>query len=132
MQIQSAFLANYAEQHEGLLCVLGGWPEFWGVPEVPSEQRLTLVTVAEVAPEELGRQLTVDLTLRHAGHAERVGALVLRRDTTPLDVPDGPRYVSAVLALVMTFQDVGPWEIALSDESGTELASVRFVVRLAS
>lgn len=131
MRIAGAFLSNRAEIHDTLLYVMGGFPEWWGIPELPSRQTLALALVLEVEVSELGK--TVELGVRFVAGDRTLFDQVMQVETGPVRtdfVAGAPMYRQFIMNLSVEFEQVGLHEIVLSDRDGLELSRVRFGVRV--
>ncbi|HVC15570.1 MAG TPA: hypothetical protein VND62_12015 [Acidimicrobiales bacterium] len=64
MRVDSFFLANYAEQRGGLANILGAFPEWWTVPNVPCRMAVGFVLVQDLDEAELESAYSIHLYIR--------------------------------------------------------------------
>src|SRR5438045_426805 len=63
VRVHSAFLANHAEVRDSLAYVLGGFPEWWTVTELPSSAFLAMVVVLQLERFEIEHEHSFDLVV---------------------------------------------------------------------
>lgn len=129
MRVLAAFLANWAEAHDGLVFVSGGWPEWWSLPEVPSKQDLSLVIVYEVEPDEVGSPFRFDVALVHNDSKGPAAWITATRAPSGEYVSGAPLYGEAIIRFQMEFAEVGVYTFEV-DHDGRTVASVALGVRL--
>jgi hypothetical protein len=64
MKVETAFLANHVESHDGLTFITGGLPEYWSTPAWGALQHMGIVVVTRVEPAELGIAFKYEVVLR--------------------------------------------------------------------
>ncbi len=131
MRIVNALICKHVDVQSSLLYVLGGSPEWWTVPELPSNEEIALAIVAEVEPGEVGTEFMLAISChRDRGDSVVPGAqeVGFRRD--PSDPVDAPLYVPIAVSVSFRFNDVGSHRIRISHE-GSVLSEIRFGVRVA-
>jgi hypothetical protein len=124
-------LASDAKIRDGLVYVIGGFPDSWTVPSLPATSRLTLVTVFDLRAGE-GSDDSHDLGVEmwHDGSGERVAtAHVTFAETHACDV-GAPKFRSVVIPFIVDLHHVGPHEVRLT-KYAKPIASVPFAVRVA-
>jgi hypothetical protein len=65
VRISSAFVANSAEVKDGLAYVMGAFPEWWTLTELPADSTLAFVFVVEMDDWELGQQFQFLIRMDH-------------------------------------------------------------------
>lgn len=132
MRITSAFLCNHVEVQASMLYVHGGFPEWWTIPELPSQQQVGLGIVVEIGTGELGRDLGLDVEVSRVDGAAVLTRSEVRFRREPSDqyVAEAPFYVPLPLSLGVRFDDVGPHLVTVT-AAGVEPTRVRFGVRVA-
>lgn len=70
LRIETAFLANHAEFHDGLAFVNGGFPEWWNTPSWGLLQPFFLVVVSSVAAEERANEHELEVVFRRVDGSE--------------------------------------------------------------
>jgi hypothetical protein len=124
-------LANAAEVREGLLYVLGGGIEQLWVGELPAEVAPSVIVSLELDAADLGRAFQPHLVVR-----DSAGTALVDVDMPPA-VPerevgsddDAPLF-PMVFTVGMQVLREGRHDLTLTVD-GTELAALRFTVRLA-
>jgi hypothetical protein len=56
MRIAGAFLSTRSEVHDSLLYVMGGFPEWWTIPDLPAVQEVPLTLVLDLDADEIDRR----------------------------------------------------------------------------
>jgi hypothetical protein len=130
MRIVSAFLADHVARHDTRLCVVGGFPEWWNLPAVPSQQTVYMGIVVEVEHDEVDTDFTLRVKVASDAEGEIVGANVtVRRGHSTALVSGAPCYLTEALRLDFPFTVVGLHRVSIlrNDEL---LWEIRFGARL--
>src|SRR5450759_5033726 len=61
VRITNALLANYVDARGSLASIMGGFPEWWNVPDLPHTTGLGLVVVAQVDVDELDKEFELKI-----------------------------------------------------------------------
>lgn len=128
MHVHAAFLANDARIRDGLVHVIGGFPEAWTVPSLPATSRLTLVVVFEAVPEESDESHDFGIEVWHGSEGAQVATANVVLGPVHESDDGAPNFRSVVMPFVVQFAETGPCEIRLT-ENGLPLAAVPFAVR---
>ena len=131
MHVHTAFLASEARIREGLVHVIGGFPEVWEVPSLPATSRLTLVVVFQVEAEESGASHDFGIEMWHGSEGEQVATANVILGPICESVDGAPNFRSVVLEFIVQLDATGPREIRLT-KNGEPLAAVPFAVRIAA
>jgi hypothetical protein len=96
MKVETAFLANHVESHDGLTFITGGLPEYWSTPAWGLLQHMGIVIVSRVERDELGAIFKYEVVLRrpdgNQGSVLNIGVTRPRRDNDA----DLPSYYSII------------------------------------
>ena len=131
MRAATALLANAAEVREGLLYVLGGGIEELWVAEVPAEVAPSVVVLLELDVADLGHSFAPHLVV-----SDPAGESLVDVDLPPATAErtaggtDEVAQFPMVFTVGMQVLREGLHRMALS-VGGSEIASLRFAVRLA-
>ena len=129
MRVHSAFLADQARIRDGLVYVIGGFPETWSVESLPATTRLTLVVVFELTPDEpdAAHDFGVEMWQNSSGEQVATAHVVFGSSGDP--VAGAPKYRSVVMSFVAQVRYAGPCEVRLM-MGGVPLATVPFAIRI--
>lgn len=131
MRAATAMLANAAEVREGLLYVLGGGIEQLWVGELPTEVAPTVVVSVELDAGDLGRPFQPHLrVVDPAGEALVDVEMPPATPEREIGGDDDAALFPMVFTIGMQVLREGRHELRL-EVGDTELASLRFTVRLA-
>lgn len=129
MRVSSAFLANHAEVHDGLVFVAGGFPEWCNVTHVPGEARFTLVVVLEVDRHDVDRSHHFEIELWQGVTRGPIAAPHVDITRSNVFVAGAPMFHAFVVPLAVEVHEVGPGEILVKYDGDT-IGAVQFGVRI--
>lgn len=97
VKIETAFLANHAEWHDGLLFISGGYPEWWSTPAWGQLQQLAIVVVSRLEATELDVQYELDVVFRRPDGGEQPLLHVRTKRVAREGEPALPTYYGSVV-----------------------------------
>jgi hypothetical protein len=132
MHVHAAFLAIDARIRNGLVYAVGGFPDSWTVPSLPTISRLTVVVVFEPASDEgPDGSADVGVELWHDMNGVQVATAHVTFAGTYEPVSGAPNFRSVVIPFDVHLRHVGPHEIRLT-RCGARIAKIGFSVRIGS
>ena len=130
MRIVSAAIANFVEVRDSMLYMLGGFPEWWNVTQLPTAIIMGVGVVVEIEPAELSQDLMLDVAIRAVdGEDLADGRAKFRRDEEDGHIANSPYYVPLAWNFAYEVIAPGPHEVAISND-GLLLELVRFGLRV--
>jgi hypothetical protein len=129
VQVVAAFLAAEARPRNGVLDVVGGFPEFWNLAILPCEVTMALVLLVELDRDERDRTVDLGLLFSCGDDETNLPSVSVAREP-PIDFVDGaPLYACEIINLVIMLERVGRCEFRVT-QGDSVIATVPFVSRL--
>jgi|GEM_PF-1361726 len=108
MRVNSAFVANYAEEKSGVAYVSGGFPEWWTVTDTPMAQTLALVWTCELEANEVGRIFLFDVFLDEPdGTSQKIVHVGVGRRVLTGDIQEAKKRKVVAVNVPVTFRMEG-------------------------
>lgn len=112
VRVEAAFLATTAETHDGLLFVMGGYPDWWTVPQLPATERMSCVYVLGLDSSEKGTAFGFSLVL-DGEHIANVHTVFGQNREV---VPGAPIRQIVTFTFQCTFRSTGRQEFSLVED----------------
>lgn len=97
VKVETAFLANHAEWHDGLLFISGGFPEWWNTPAWGQLQQMAIVVVSRLEAAELDVQYDLELVFCREDGTEQPLLRVTTRRVAREGEPVLPIYYGSIV-----------------------------------
>jgi hypothetical protein len=132
MRVASACIANYAEIRNGIVNILGGYPEWWEVPQLPQQATMFIVVTCEMDHSEAGRTFSFDLKLKRPSGDDPQLLAQIQTVKPPSPAPTGASLKNPIVVPApVNLGEEGLHEFQLTrTDSGDMFASVSVWVRL--
>jgi hypothetical protein len=131
MKVRDTFLANYAENREGLAFVTGGFPEWWRVQAIPIQSNLSMVIALEFERSEAETQFEFAIRVQHpTQEIDTLSLLTVTRGLKFDQPPNSPLYQVLAVPLSVLFRMEGTCVFRVDDVANQTLATVDLFVQL--
>lgn len=104
VEIRNAFVATFAEIRKGTAQILGAFPEWWAVSELPQQTTFYVVVQLELERSEVGKPMALFVWIRRPD-GTREGPLVTSRAERHLSKdarPDDPIHCLHMIPVTVT------------------------------